>query len=90
MFLIDYIADVQLSMASRQPPPEHTLVVAQHEHGLDVVGESGARVVICMSPNIDVDLRSEKTRSAAAELGVKEPTICIASAHVGMSSLLFL
>ena len=38
---------------------------------------------VCRSPNIS--LSSEKTRLAAAELGVKEPTICIASAHVGNS-----
>ena len=42
-----------------------------------------ARDDICRSPNIS--LRSENTRSAAAELGVKEPTICMASAHVGNS-----
>ena len=38
---------------------------------------------ICVSPNINLSI--EKTRSAAAELGVNEPTICMASAHVGKS-----
>ncbi|MGB1600045.1 MAG: hypothetical protein ACPIOQ_45275 [Promethearchaeia archaeon] len=35
-----------------------------------------ASAEICGSPNINLSI--EKTRSAAAELGVKEPTICIA------------
>ena len=38
---------------------------------------------ICVSPNMSLSI--EKTRSAAAELGVNEPTICIACAHVGNS-----
>ena len=42
---------------------------------------------ICTSPNISLSL--ENTRSAAAELGVNAPTICIASAQVGKSLLLF-
>eukprot|EP00966_Prymnesium_polylepis_P241640 5587994-Prymnesium_polylepis.1 len=36
-----------------------------------------------------MSLRSEKTRSAAAELGVNDPTICIARAHVGKTLPLF-
>ena len=36
--------------------------------------------LICVSPNMA--LSSEKTRSAAAEFGVHEPTVRIASAHV--------
>jgi hypothetical protein len=44
-----------------------------------------ASVSICWSPNITLSL--EKTRSAAAELGVKANTICAASAHGGSFAL---
>ena len=58
------------------------LVVAQHQRRLDHVSKRG---YLHMSPNIN--LSDEKTRSAAAELGVNDPTIriTIAIAHVGNS-----
>ena len=45
------------------------LVVAQHERRLDDISQCGHLLYICWSPNIN--LSSEKTRSAAAELGEK-------------------
>ena len=39
---------------------------------------------ICVSPNIS--LSREKTRSAAAELGVNDPTICIPDSRSTLSS----
>jgi hypothetical protein len=65
-------------MTDRARSADRALVVAEHERRLDHVGLS-ARADICVSPNINLSI--EKTRSAAAELGVNEPTICIASAR---------
>ena len=65
-------------MLALQASVYRALDVAGHERRLGIMS---ARADICASPNIGLSI--EKTRSAAAELGVNEPTICIASAHVG-------
>ena len=54
------------------------LVVAQHERRLDDVCESPKQL-----PNMALSM--EKTRSAAAELGVKAKTVC-AAAELGVKA----
>jgi hypothetical protein len=76
----------------RAPSLMHTvsantaLIVAQHQRRPGAVWMMSAKVSICWSPNIAFSI--EKTRSAAAEFGVKAKTICAASAHAGVSSSL--
>ena len=58
--------------------PHLARVVLEHERGLDHVRQ---RRHLLVAVHVLV-LSSEKTRSAAAELGVNEPTMRIASAHL--------
>ena len=67
------------SLCCATPTPAAQPTVRLLIRNISAVWMMSASVSICWSPNMALSM--EKTRSAAAELGVKAKTICATSAH---------